>query len=85
MTIELEPTLEQDIRNGEKDDEKINEIRQLIIDGKGKDFHEDVEEWYGSRIGCVFPTSNRSGNQFSRKLMRQHILYTSVARRCTET
>jgi ribonuclease HI len=27
VTIELEPTLKQDIRNGQKDDEKINEIR----------------------------------------------------------
>jgi hypothetical protein len=26
VTIELEPTLEQDIRKGQKDDEKINEI-----------------------------------------------------------
>jgi hypothetical protein len=38
VTVELEPTLEQDIRKGQKDDEKINEIRQLIIDGKGPDF-----------------------------------------------
>jgi hypothetical protein len=43
VIIELEPTLEQDIRKGQKDDEKINEIRQLIIDGKGKDFREDAE------------------------------------------
>jgi hypothetical protein len=43
VTIELEPTLEQDIRKGQKDDEKINETRQLIIDGKGKDFREDAE------------------------------------------
>jgi ribonuclease HI len=34
VTTELEPTLEQDIRKGQKDDEKINEIRQLAIDGK---------------------------------------------------
>jgi hypothetical protein len=27
VTIELEPTLEQDIWKGQKDDEKINEIR----------------------------------------------------------
>jgi hypothetical protein len=27
VTIELEPTLEQDIRKGQKSDEKINEIR----------------------------------------------------------
>jgi hypothetical protein len=43
VTIELEPTLEQDIRKGQKDDKKINEIWQLIIDGKGKDFWEDAE------------------------------------------
>jgi hypothetical protein len=54
VTIEFEPTLEQDIRKGQKDDEKINEIRQLIIDGKGKDFHEDVEGvvWFKDRL-CV--------------------------------
>jgi hypothetical protein len=54
VTIELEPTLEQDIRKGQKDDEKINEIRQLIIDGKGKDFHEDAEGvvWFKDRL-CV--------------------------------
>jgi hypothetical protein len=27
VTVELEPTLEQDIRKGQKDDEKINEIQ----------------------------------------------------------
>jgi hypothetical protein len=54
VTIELEPTLEQDIRKGQKDDEKINEIQQLIIDGKGKDFREDAEGvvWFKDRI-CV--------------------------------
>jgi hypothetical protein len=43
VIIELKPTLEQDIRKGQKDDEKIIEIRQLIKDGKGKDFREDAE------------------------------------------
>jgi hypothetical protein len=54
VTIELEPTLEHDIRKGQKDDEKINEIRQLIIDGKGKDFREDTEGvvWFRDRL-CV--------------------------------
>jgi hypothetical protein len=54
VTIELEPTLEQDIRRGQKDDEKIDEIWQLIIDGKGKDFREDVEGvvWFKDRL-CV--------------------------------
>jgi hypothetical protein len=54
VTIELELTLEPDIRKGQKDDEKINEIRQLIIDGKGKDFREDAEGvvWFKD-ILCV--------------------------------
>jgi hypothetical protein len=54
VTIELEPTLEQYIRKGQKDDEKVNEIRQLIRDGKGKDFREDAEEvvWFKDRL-CV--------------------------------
>jgi hypothetical protein len=54
VTIELEPTLEQDIRKGQKDDEKINKIRQVIIDGKGKDFREDAEGvvWFKDRM-CV--------------------------------
>jgi hypothetical protein len=52
VTIELEPTLEQDIRKGQKEDEKINEIRQLIIDGKGKDFCEDTQGvvWFKDRL-----------------------------------
>jgi hypothetical protein len=46
--------LEQDIRKGQKDDEKINEIRQLTIDGKGPDFREDAEGvvWFKDRL-CV--------------------------------
>jgi hypothetical protein len=54
VAIEFEPTLEQDIRKSQKDDEKIHEIRQLIIDGKGKDFHEDAEVvvWFKDRL-CV--------------------------------
>jgi hypothetical protein len=54
VTIELEPTLEQDTRKGQKNDEKINEIQQLIKDGKGKDFREDAEGvvWFKDRL-CV--------------------------------
>jgi hypothetical protein len=54
VEIELEPTLEKDIRKGQKDDEKIDEIRQLILDGKGLDFREDAEGvvWFKDRL-CV--------------------------------
>jgi hypothetical protein len=54
VKVELEPTLEREIKDGQKDDEKINEIRQLVLDGKGKDFWEDAEgvEWFKDRL-CV--------------------------------
>jgi hypothetical protein len=54
VTVELEPTLERDIREGQKYDEKINEIRQLILEGKGMDFREDTEGvvWFKDRL-CV--------------------------------
>jgi hypothetical protein len=62
VAIELEPTLEQDIRKGQKDDEKINEMRQLIKMGKARISMKMQKEWYGSRTDCVFPISNRSRN-----------------------
>jgi hypothetical protein len=54
VTIELEPTLERDIKDGHRNDEKINEIQQLILDGKGKDFQEDADGmvWFKDRL-CV--------------------------------
>jgi hypothetical protein len=54
VTVELEATLEQDIRKGQKDNEKINEIRQLIIDGKGPNFREYAEGvvWFKDSM-CV--------------------------------
>jgi hypothetical protein len=54
VIVELEPTLEQDIRKVQKGDEKLNDIRQLIIDGKGPDFCEDAEGvvWFKDRL-CV--------------------------------
>jgi hypothetical protein len=54
VTVELEPTLQQDIRKGQKDDEKINEIRQLIMEGKCPNIREDTEGvvWFKDRL-CV--------------------------------
>jgi IS30 family transposase len=54
VTVELEPTLEREIKDGQKDDEKINEIWQLVLYGKGKGFWEDAEGvvWFKDRM-CV--------------------------------
>jgi hypothetical protein len=64
VTVELEPTLEREIKEAQKNDEKINKIRQLILEGRGKDFQENAEGmvWYGSRTVCVFSMSSLFGS-----------------------
>jgi hypothetical protein len=54
VIVELEPTLEREIKEAQKNDEKISEIRQLILEGRGKDFREDAEGvvWFKYRL-CV--------------------------------
>jgi hypothetical protein len=41
ITIEVEPTLEQEIRKGQVGDAKIQEIRDLLVEDRGSDFTED--------------------------------------------
>jgi hypothetical protein len=41
MAVEVEPTLEAEIRKAQLEDEKLKEIRQLIKENKTSDFTED--------------------------------------------
>jgi hypothetical protein len=43
ITIEVEPTLEQEIREGQIGDAKIQEIKDLMAEGRGPDFTEDEQ------------------------------------------
>ena len=43
ITIEVEPTLEQEIQKGQLGDVKINEIKELIEAGKAPDFTKDEQ------------------------------------------
>jgi hypothetical protein len=43
VTIDVEPTLEQEIRNGQIGDAKIQEIKDLITEGRGPEFTEDEQ------------------------------------------
>lgn len=52
--LEVEPTLEQEIRKGQLEDEKIKEIVEQIANGKAPGFRIDEQGtvWYEQRI-CV--------------------------------
>jgi hypothetical protein len=52
ITIEVEPTLEQEIRNGQLEDAKIQEIKEMIEEGKSPDFTKDEHGtvWFRKRI-----------------------------------
>jgi hypothetical protein len=54
VTMEVEPTLEAEIREGQVEDAKLMEIRQVIRDNKTSDFLEDTQGtlWLGKQI-CV--------------------------------
>jgi hypothetical protein len=53
-TIEVEPTLEQEICKGQIRDAKIQEIKDSMVEGRGPDFTEDEQGtiWFKNRI-CV--------------------------------
>jgi hypothetical protein len=82
VVMEVEPTLEAEIREGQLEDAKLKEIRQLIQDNKTSDFLEDSQGtlWLGKQI-CV-PTRSPSRSQFSEKLMTQPTLFTLAVPRC---
>jgi hypothetical protein len=50
VTLEVESTLEQQIRKGKLEDVEIKEIRDTMERGKAPDFTEDDQVLYGSRI-----------------------------------
>jgi hypothetical protein len=54
VAMEVELTLEVEIREGQLGDAKLKKIRQLIRDNKTSDFSEDSQStlWLGKRI-CV--------------------------------
>jgi hypothetical protein len=54
ITIDVEPTLEQEIWKGQLEDPKIQEIQEMIEAGKAPDFIEDEygTVWFQKRI-CV--------------------------------
>jgi hypothetical protein len=54
MEIEITPTLEQEIRKGQLEDEKLKEIADNVVIGKSPGFRldEDGTLWFGKRI-CV--------------------------------
>jgi hypothetical protein len=54
VTVDMEPTLEQEIRKGQIGDAKIQEIRDLITEGRGPEFTEDEQGtiWFKDRM-CV--------------------------------
>jgi hypothetical protein len=43
VTIDVEPTLEQEIRKGQTGDARIQEIKDLITEGRDPEFMEDEQ------------------------------------------
>jgi hypothetical protein len=52
VTIDVEPTLEQEIHKGQISDAKIQEIKYLITEGPCPEFTKDAQDtiWFKDRI-----------------------------------
>jgi hypothetical protein len=52
VELAIEPTLEQDIRKGQLEDEKLKEIAENVVLGKAPGFRLDENGtlWFGKRI-----------------------------------
>jgi hypothetical protein len=83
VTMEVEPTLEVEIREGQLEDAKLKEIRQLIRDNKTSYFSEDSKGtlWLGKRI-CV-PDLKPMKVLILREARDSPTTSTSTAPRCT--
>jgi hypothetical protein len=55
ITIEVEPTLEQEIHKGQIRDAKIQEIKDLMAEGRGPDFTEDEQGTIGFKNRIYVP------------------------------
>jgi hypothetical protein len=82
VTIEVKPTLEQEIRKGQIGDAKIQEIKDLITEGRGPEFTEDEQGTVWSRTGYVFLRLTAFVRLYWRKPMTLIILFILVALRC---
>jgi hypothetical protein len=54
VAMEIKPTLEAEIREGQLEDPKLKEMRQLMRDNKTSDFSRTVKVPYGWGNGYVF-------------------------------
>jgi hypothetical protein len=82
VIINVEPTLEQEICKGQIGDAKIQEIKDLIAEGRGPEFMEDEQGtvWFKDRI-CV-PDIESLRETILKKPMTQIILFILGGPRC---
>jgi hypothetical protein len=84
MTLEIESTLEQEIRKGQLNDEKIKEYKKLIELGKVPEFREDEQGniWFKNRI-CVAETKHLQ-ESILKEAHDSSFLYIRALPKCTK-
>jgi hypothetical protein len=82
VAMENDSTLSQDILKGQLTNEKIQEIKRNIEEGKSPGFtkYDQGVLWYKEE--SMYPTSRKSRTSYFEKLMILLILFTLEAIRC---
>ena len=61
-TLDIQSTLTERIREAQKTDKEIAEIKEKVSNGKAKGFREDEHRLFGLRIVSMCPMTQRSGS-----------------------
>jgi hypothetical protein len=86
VTIDVEPTLEHEIHKGQIDDAKIQEIKDLITEGRGPEFMEDEQGtvWFKNQI-CVPKIDSLCETTLKKAHDSDYSIFIPVALRCIRT
>ena len=83
ITIEVEPTLEQEIQKGQLGDVKINEIKELIEAGKAPDFTKDEQAIVRFQKRICVPDVDHLREMILKEAMIQFTRFIQAIPRCT--
>jgi hypothetical protein len=78
----VEPTLEQEIRKGQIGDAKIQEIKDLITEGRGPEFMEDEQGTIWLKNWICVPEIDSLRETILKEAMNLITLLMLVALRC---
>jgi hypothetical protein len=82
VAMEVDSTLSQDIREGQIEDEKLQEIKRNIAEGKSLNLLKIIKVYFSTKGGFVYRMITKLRTSYFEKLIIQHTPFTSEEIKC---